>query len=199
ITGQDIPHQFPVDYYPVIGNDLRACIAYYRERDPEMAAYGSVEQILAQAVAVKEEIYQELTSQGLEAFEGIRELVETAKARGLGVAIASSGRPEKIQHNLRSSGQDDLVPDELTVSAAYVKAGKPAPDVYLEALRRLSCSDASRVMVVEDAVHGIHAAKGAGCFAVGIPNTLPRDRLEPHADLVVDNAHELVQILLKQA
>lgn len=86
-----------------------------------------------------------------------------------------------------------------TVSAAYVKAGKPAPDVYLEALHRLGCSDASRVMVVEDAVHGIHAAKGAGCFAVGIPNTLPRDRLEPHADLVVDNAHELVQILLKQA
>lgn len=37
------------------------------------------------------------------------------------------------------------------VSAKHVQRGKPAPDVYLEALRRLGCADASRALVVEDA------------------------------------------------
>lgn len=64
-------------------------------------------------------------------------------------------------------------------------AGKPAPDVYLEALRRLGCADASRALVVEDAVNGIHAAKAAGCFAVGVTNSVSAAVLAPHADLVV--------------
>lgn len=40
--------------------------------------------------------------------------------------------------------------------------GKPAPDVYVECLRRLGCSDPSRVLIVEDAVNGLLAAKAAG-------------------------------------
>jgi dual specificity phosphatase 12 len=32
VTGFDIPHQFPIDYYPVFGMDVRSCIDYYRQR-----------------------------------------------------------------------------------------------------------------------------------------------------------------------
>lgn len=52
-----------------------------------------------------------------------------------------------------------------------VPRGKPFPDIYTEALRRIGCEDASRSIVVEDAVNGIKAAKAAGAFAVGITNS----------------------------
>ena len=39
--------------------------------------------------------------------------------------------------------------------------------------------------MVEDALHGVHAAKAAGAFAVGITNSLPRSVLSQHADAVV--------------
>ena len=61
----------------------------------------------------KDLAYRRLTAGGIPAFEGVRELVLAAQAAGLGVAIASSGSPEKIQHNLSSSGLLGLVPKEL--------------------------------------------------------------------------------------
>ena len=69
--------------------------------------------------------------------------------------------------------------------------GKPAPDVYLEALRRTGCNDASKALIIEDAVHGLQAAKAAGAFAVGICNTLPAERLRPHADLLISHLTDL--------
>lgn len=45
--------------------------------------------------------------------------------------------------------------------------------------------------MIEDAVHGLQAARAAGAFAVGICNTLPRERLESEADLVVAHLAEL--------
>lgn len=94
---------------------------------------------------------------------GAAALIQAAKQLGLPVGVASSGAPAKIQHNLTSSGLKPLLPTErFIVSASEVGAGKPAPDVYLEVLKRMGCADASRALVVEDAVHGLVAAKGAG-------------------------------------
>lgn len=95
-------------------------------------------------------------------FTGAAALIQKAKALGMAVGVGSSGAPSKIQHNLKSSGLDSLLDPKFIVSATEVHAGKPAPDVYLEVLRRLGCEDASRAVVVEDAVHGLVAAKAAG-------------------------------------
>ena len=54
------------------------------------------------------------------------------------------------------------------VSASMVPRGKPHPDIYQEAMRRMGCQDPRRAMVIEDAVHGLAAARAAGAFAVGI-------------------------------
>lgn len=81
------------------------------------------------------------------------------------------------------------------VSAKHVACGKPAPDVYLEALRRLGCVDPGRVLVVEDAVNGLKAARAAGCFCAGVTNSLPAPALAPHADLVVGRLTELLPVL----
>ena len=83
-------------------------------------------------------------------------------------------------------------PHVQIVSAKHVPRGKPAPDVYLEALRRLGCTQPARALVVEDAVNGLKAARAAGCFTAGITNSLPGGLLAPHADLVVGSLAELL-------
>ena len=87
----------------------------------------------------KERHYLELTASGIVAFEGARELIQRAKEVGMGVGVGSSGAPEKIRRNLESSGLMELLDWEFVASASYVARGKPAPDVYLEAMRRLGC------------------------------------------------------------
>lgn len=103
----------------------------------------------------------------------------------------AAGSPEKIRHNLSAAGLLPLFQPGLIVSAHDVARGKPAPDVYLEAMRRLGCGDARRVLVVEDSAHGLQAAQAAGAYAVGITNTLPASALEPVADVVVGSLLEV--------
>lgn len=81
----------------------------------------------------------------------------------LPTAIASSGSHAKIRHNLSSAGLWGIVPEDTIVSAQDVPRGKPAPDVYLKALEAVGCKDSARdAIVIEDSIHGIHAAIRAG-------------------------------------
>jgi len=186
ITGFDIPHNFPHDFRPVFGMDVRSCVEYYRDRFAK-TEWGDIDALAKRIADAKEGIYRDLTSNGVSAFPGVRELVEAARAMGMGVAVASSGSPEKIAHILGSSGLGDLLREDLIVSAKHVNKGKPAPDVYVEALRRLGCFEPHRAVVVEDAVNGLMAAKGAGCFTVAVATSLPAEVLHEHADAVFDS------------
>jgi beta-phosphoglucomutase-like phosphatase (HAD superfamily) len=106
----------------------------------------------------------------------------------LGVA-SSSNRPI-IDSVLESSGLAPLF--EITVSSEEVEHGKPAPDVYLEAARRLSLAPTS-CAAVEDSGNGLRAARAAGMRVVAIPNRRyppPGDALAL-ADVVLDSIDEL--------
>ena len=192
ITGFDIPHDFPADFRPVFGMDVRSCVEYYAERFASEHDWGTdLESIARQVTDAKEGIYRDLTDEGVSAFPGVKELIASARSLNLGVAVASSGSPEKIAHNLESSGLAGQVSEELIVSAKYVARGKPAPDVYVEALRRVDCTNAAQCIVVEDAINGLKAAKGAGCFTVAVATSLPADDLAPHADVVFERLADI--------
>lgn len=195
VTQFDIPHEFPQDFRPIFGMDVYSCVEYYAARfatEHDWGDQGDLEVLAKQVSAAKEGMYKELTKEGVKPFSGVKELVNKARALQMGVAIASSGSPEKIDHNLNSSGLGNIVRDKnLIVSAKYVKRGKPAPDVYLEALRRIECKNPRFAVVVEDAVNGLKAAKAAGCFTVAVTTSLPREILEEHADVVVEKLEEI--------
>jgi HAD superfamily hydrolase (TIGR01509 family) len=81
---------------------------------------------------------------------------------------------------------------EVTVSSEEVERGKPAPDVYFEAARRLGV-DPGSCAAVEDSGNGIRAAKAAGMRVVAIPNRRyppPSDALDL-ADVVLESISEL--------
>jgi HAD superfamily hydrolase (TIGR01509 family) len=83
------------------------------------------------------------------------------------LAVASSSNRELIDRVLQVSG---LAPYfEATVSSEEVERGKPAPDVYLEATRRLGV-EAARSVAIEDSASGIRSAHAAGMHVVAIPN-----------------------------
>jgi sugar-phosphatase len=75
-----------------------------------------------------------------------------------------------------------LVRPSVLVTADDVLRGKPAPDPFLEAARRLGV-DPTRCLVVEDAPAGLAAARAAGCATLAVVTTTPEDQLQ--ADGVV--------------
>jgi HAD superfamily hydrolase (TIGR01509 family) len=120
---------------------------------------------------------------------GAVEAVRRIGAR-LPLAIASSSNRELIDVVLRVSG---LAADfAATVSSEEVPRGKPSPDVYLEAARRLGV-DATGCGAVEDSHNGIRSAKAAGMRVVAVPNPHypPDDEALELADIVVASIGEL--------
>src|SRR5690349_22156252 len=106
------------------------------------------------------------------------------------LGLASSANREIIDRVLELAG---LAADfSATVSSEEVPRGKPSPDVYLEAARRLR-ADASRCGAVEDSHNGIRSAKAAAMRVVAVPNPHypPDDESLALADVVVPSIGEL--------
>jgi HAD superfamily hydrolase (TIGR01509 family) len=121
--------------------------------------------------------------------DGALAAVERLAAR-FRLAIASSSNRELIDAVLASTTLGDRF--ELTVSSEEVPRGKPAPDVYLEAARRLGL-DPHRCAAIEDSHNGILAAKAAGMRTLAIPNARfpPGDDATAAADVVLASLDEL--------
>jgi HAD superfamily hydrolase (TIGR01509 family) len=120
---------------------------------------------------------------------GAREAVERLAARWP-LALASSSNRELIDLALELMGVGHLF--GATVSSEEVARGKPAPDVYLEAARRLGV-DPARAAAVEDSQNGIRAAKAAGMRVIAVPNEHfpPADDSLAQADVVLGSLAEL--------
>jgi HAD superfamily hydrolase (TIGR01509 family) len=120
------------------------------------------EEINAEVVRRLVAVYRE----ELPLLDGAVEAAEALAARWP-LGLASSSNRELIDLVLRVSGLERWF--AATVSSEEVPRGKPAPDVYLEAARRLGVS-AERCAAVEDSENGIRSAKAAGMRVVAVPN-----------------------------
>ena len=120
---------------------------------------------------------------------GAREAVERLAARWP-LGVASSSNRELIELVLELLHVSHLF--EATVSSEEVDRGKPAPDVYLEAARRLGV-DPACAAAVEDSHNGILAAKAAGMCVLAIPNAHfpPEPDALERADAVLGSLAEL--------
>jgi len=121
--------------------------------------------------------------------DGATEAVERLAARWP-LAVASSSNRPLIDLVLGLSGLARYF--HATVSSEEVPRGKPAPDVYLEACRRLD-ADPTRSAAIEDSHAGIGSAKAAGMRVIAIPNPAfpPGDEALANADLVLDSLPDL--------
>jgi HAD superfamily hydrolase (TIGR01509 family) len=127
------------------------------------------------------------------AVDAVRRL---AAAFTLGVA-SSSNRP-LIDAVLEGAEIADCF--AVVVSSEEVARGKPAPDVYLEAARRLG-HDPARCAAVEDSSNGLRAAHAAGIRVLAFPNahSAPAPDARALADVVVTSLAELTPELVRAA
>ena len=111
------------------------------------------------------------------------------------LAVASSSNRPLIDLVLERAGLASLF--EATVSSEEVERGKPAPDVFLEAARRLGVAP-ERCAAVEDSANGIRAARAAGMRVVAIPNRRypPPPEALALADVVLESLDELTPATL---
>jgi HAD superfamily hydrolase (TIGR01509 family) len=79
--------------------------------------------------------------------------------------VASSSIPERIRYSLRITGLLPLFEPDI-FSATMVVHGKPAPDLFLLAAKRMK-AEPSLCIVVEDSIHGARAGKAAGMILLG--------------------------------
>jgi HAD superfamily hydrolase (TIGR01509 family) len=114
------------------------------------------------------------------------------------LGLASSSNRRLIDHVLELAG---LAPYfAVTVSSEEVERGKPAPDVYLEAARRLGV-EPSHSVAIEDSASGIRSAHAAGMHVIAIPNRAfppPAEVLEL-ASVVLDSIKELDPEVVREA
>jgi HAD superfamily hydrolase (TIGR01509 family) len=143
------------------------------------------EEINAEVVRRLEAVYREK----LPLLDGAVEAVAALAARWP-LGLASSSNRELIDLALGVSGLERLF--AATVSSEEVPRGKPAPDVYLEAARRLGVPP-ERCAAVEDSENGIRSAKAAGMRVVAIPNPQypPAEDVLAAADVVLPTVADL--------
>ena len=106
------------------------------------------------------------------------------------LALASSSNREVFEEVLELAGLSAYF--RATVSSEEVERGKPAPDVYLEAARRLGIAP-ERCAAVEDSHSGIRSAKSAGMRVIAIPNASypPDEEALALADLTLESLEQL--------
>lgn len=106
------------------------------------------------------------------------------------LAVASSSPRPVVAFVLERSGLDEFF--DAWVSSDEVSRGKPAPDVYLEACRRLGIGP-ERCVAVEDSSFGVRAAKAAQMRVIAIPP--PLEPLDSTAATLADHLLESIDLL----
>jgi HAD superfamily hydrolase (TIGR01509 family) len=138
-----------------------------------------------------EQRYRYVLETELEPVEGVAEALGTITVP---VCVASSGSHEKMGFTLGRTGLIDRFRGNI-FSADEVEHGKPAPDLFLHAARRMGVAP-KRCAVVEDSISGVAAGVTAGmtvfAFAGGVTSSA---KLERHGVVVFDDMRLLPGLL----
>jgi beta-phosphoglucomutase family hydrolase len=143
----------------------------------------------------KNELVHELMAErGVAAYAGSRRFVAAAGEAGLGRAVVTSS--ENADAVLQAAGLEGIFDVQVdgTVAHELGLAGKPAPDVFLEAARRLG-AEPQQAAVFEDALAGVAAGRAGGFgFVVGVDRAGQAAELAARgADLVVADLADLIE------
>lgn len=142
----------------------------------------------------RKELFEKcIREEGVVLKPGVKELLEYLKEKKITIAIATATDIERTNRYLDMVGIRDYF--DKICSAANVKEGKPAPDVYLEACRQLGLAPEA-CFAVEDAPNGIRSAAAAGCRVIFVPDqTKDEPEVEKLIYAKVERANEIIDLL----
>ena len=186
-TGQPIEELIPIWRRRAPGDDPGAQLTDAGLTDAGLTDVEVADRIIDRVIA-------HVKAEG-EPMPGVTAAIALFERCGLRLAIASSSPLRLIDAVCDRLG---LARIEVRCSAMDEARGKPAPDVYLTAARRLGVA-AARCLALEDSPNGIAAARSAGMRCVAVPDPLladdPRYR---EADLVLESLTGLDEVALRR-
>jgi HAD superfamily hydrolase (TIGR01509 family) len=134
-------------------------------------------------------------AQGVPCKPGLKELLALLEERGLPRIVASSSPRNMIEQNLQTTGTARYFHD--IVCGADVQHSKPAPDIFLEAARRLKL-DIHDCLVLEDSFNGVRAGHAAGAVTVMVPDLAqPDEEIRRLYDYCCHDLYEVREMLLQ--
>ena len=145
--------------------------------EEQMAAYGRE----------KEEIYRATFDREGKPLRGLVELLKDLKARGVKIAVGSSGPEGNVRKVLEKFGITEYF--DAIVHGDMVERGKPDPGIFLAAANLLGTKPGES-LVFEDAIVGIEAARRAGMNVVALLTTFPKDMLSGY-DMIINDFSEI--------
>jgi len=120
--------------------------------------------------------------------KGVIELIKKFKEKGLKLAVVSSSYENIVMLVLNNLNIKDYF-DVIVTGSDNLKS-KPSPECFLEAAKRLNTAP-EECLVIEDAEHGVEAAKSAGMKCVGFVYPKGYDQDISKADIIVDDFRKL--------
>ena len=152
--------------------------------------YEYEEALIAELIERKTGHYDNLIEGNIEILPGVRGFIDKIAGK-YRIAIGSGAMMGEIVDILEFAGIRGFF--EVIVGAEDIENCKPAPDVYLEVIKRLNASasasekiSADECLVIEDSVSGIKAALSAGMKCLAVTNSYSADELS-HAHMVRDS------------
>ena len=134
----------------------------------------------------------EVDRHGIQTKPGLEEILALVESHGLPMALATSSETEYVEVTLRNAGLADRF--TVMVTGDEVLRGKPEPDIYLEAARKLGVAP-SDCVALEDSEAGILAIQRAGMTGILVPHWPASPRAVEAAFRVVDTLHEAREVL----
>ncbi|TCS80037.1 HAD family hydrolase [Pectinatus cerevisiiphilus] len=135
-----------------------------------------------------EKILSHIKTNKLKSINGIYELLINLKKNNIPTAVASSSPMDFIKANIDKLHFNAYF--KFLLSGNEVKHGKPAPDIYLAAAKRLAVPPQDCV-VLEDSHNGVLAAKSAGMTCIGFHNPNSGTQDISMADIIVDSIPQI--------
>ncbi len=156
--------------------------------------YPQIKEPLDQLMDRRTSLFVEIFKSRIKPLPGVYELFDYFKSKKIPMAVGTSASKKVVEFTL--SHLNLISYFKTVVCAADVKRGKPYPDIFLEAAKRLK-TNPSDCLVLEDSAYGVQAAKAAGmkCIAIPCGPTLKQDTSQ--ADHVVKSLTDITPSLLK--
>ena len=150
----------------------------------QMVEFHSLNDSAETLLAESDELYSAMLKQGVPPIQGVNEWIGFLKQRGIPFGLATSSQRKYVDVLFRTiPWKDDL---EFILTGDDVSCGKPDPEIYLLAAKRLALSPA-HVLVLEDSGNGCAAAVAAGTCTVAIPSVHTQDQDFSGARLIADS------------
>lgn len=170
-------HVFTIEHKRALIGSARVDAA--RKLEAMLALAGAGEALMDEL----HELVMEEALAGVAPRPGALELLERLLDAGVPVAVASNSQREFVERTLSGAGLLDGR-FQAVISVEDVAHPKPAPDIYLEACRRLR-AEPGACAALEDSPTGIAAAAAAGMYVIGVPYFAGGEL--PGSDLLVDS------------